>query len=775
MFFFLNAEREQRNTPATPFVASRPGLTGPNVTRVLASDLDQLRTFLINRYDYDPGEYEGYDNETGSTKFLARLDYNINDKHTVSLRYNQLLSNTDVLASQSGSFSGRRSNQFALNFQNSNYVINNDIYSLIGEVNSRISNNLSNNIIVGFTANRDYRSSRGGIFPLVDILEGGRNYTTFGYEPFTPNNRLDTDTYQFQNNLTYFKGKNTITAGISFEAFEFRNTFTPQYYGQYVFNSLQDFYDAADGQDVTLRRFIQTYSALPGGALPTAVTRANSLGLYIQDEMQVNRQLKVTAGLRLDAPSIGNTALENQEVLTLNFIDPRTEQPLQVNTGQLPGTQWLFSPRVGFNWDVTGDKRTQIRGGSGIFSGRPAFVWISNQIGNNGILTGQIFEDNTNAFPFSPDVNRHIPANPTTPANYNIAVTDPNFRYPQVWRTNLAVDQQLPLGFIGTLEGIYSYNVNDMIYYNINQTLPQGKLDGVDTRPIYGFNNAGNRINPQITNAILLSNIVGGYAYTLTAKVERVFDNGLFFMAAYNFGEAKDFSTSSSIANSSYTGNQTVNGNNFPELSFSTNDQRHRLISSLSYRKDYSEAFGHQFSFFFESRNQNRYSYVINGDINGDQIFNNDLVFVPNRASDLRFEEFTAGGQTFTVAQQQAAFDRFIDNDPYLSKNRGRYVERNGALLPWVTSLDFSYMQEYSVKIKDKKNVLQVRFDVFNFTNLISSNWGVGWRATNNAPLQYMRRDADNVPVFRMSPSKDHLNTIALPVLPTLVTYGKHK
>ncbi|MBW3546270.1 MAG: hypothetical protein KY428_11860, partial [Bacteroidetes bacterium] len=537
LFFFINGESERRTDPATPYLAAAPGREGANVTRVQKSDLDDLRQFLISNYGYDPGAYEGYPLETESDKILARLDWNINNNHKFSLRYNQLKSFTDVLASQSGSFNGRRSNLFALNFQASNYIIHNDIYSIIGELNSTFGNKYSNNVIAGYTANRDYRDSRGGIFPLVDILQDDRNYTTFGYEPFTPNNRLDTDTWQFQNNFTAYLKGHTITAGVNFENFNFNNVFTPTYYGRYVFNSLDEFYAAAGGEEVEYRQFEQTYSALPGGALPVSRTEAYQVGAYLQDEIEPTPNLKVTAGLRIDVPFFGNTALHNPAVDNMVFRNPEGEAK-QFNTSELPDAHILWSPRIGFNWDVTGNQSLQLRGGSGLFSGRPAFVWISNQVGNNGVLTGSFRVNNpsTADFPFTGSVTENIPANAELPSSYGLAFVDNDFRFPQVWRTNFAVDKELPGNLVATFEAIYNNDVNNVYYYNANQEGSIGQLSGPDNRPIYAGKDDELRIVDNITDATVLTNYRGGYGLSLTGQLQKTFAGGLYAMAAYNYG-----------------------------------------------------------------------------------------------------------------------------------------------------------------------------------------------------------------------------------------------
>ncbi|MBI1226236.1 MAG: TonB-dependent receptor plug domain-containing protein [Bacteroidetes bacterium] len=765
LFFFVNGEIERRDDPATPFVANRPGLTGDNVTIVEASDLDELKQFLINKYDYDPGVYENYLLNTKSDKLLAKVDYNINKNNRLSFRFNYLKSSRDVLTSNSGSFSNRRDNGFAMNFSNSNYIINNDIYSGIMELNSMFGTKFSNKVQFGFTANRDYRSSGGGIFPLVDILKDGRNYTNFGYEPFTPNNILNTDTWQFQDNVTMYSGAHTITAGVNFEYFKFDNTFTPTYYGQYVYNSLQDFYDDANGVDsVQLRRYALTYSALPNSALPTATTKVAQPGAYIQDEIDLmDNKLKLTVGVRVDVPIYGETALNNPVVDTMSFIN-QDGKSVHYHTDQLPKTNPLFSPRLGFNYDVKGDRSLQVRGGTGLFSGRPAFVWISNQVGNNGILTGSLRDDNTYAHPFSTDVTAYIPENATTPSSFNIAVTDQDFKFPQLWRTNLAVDFALPYGFVGSLEGIYNKNINNVTYINANQEPSKESFSGADDRPIYA-GNTGSRINSKITDAIVLINTKKGSTYSFTAKLERQFKKGFYTMLAYNFSESKDLMTAGSIAFSSWRDNRSVNGNNRPDLAFSDFDQRHRIIGALSYRLEYLDHAATTFSIFMQSSNQGRYSFAVNGDLNNDGLTSNDLIYVPNNGNELLFDDITDsnGNVTASADEQRQAFMAFVENNDYLKSRKGKYAERNGALMPWLTTFDLSVQQEFFVKVSERRHTIQVRADFYNFGNLLSNKWGVGDFVKNNSPLTLSRiDDTTNQPVYKFPKSSGAYPTEAL-------------
>lgn len=775
LFYFINYEQERRTDPASTFLANR-GTAGNNITRVLASDLDNLSSFLKSKFNYDPGLYENYPLETQSNKGLVKIDYNISKKHRLSARYNYLKSHRDVLASNSGVISGNRSlNLTAMNFQNSNYVINNDLYSGIIELNSILSSRFSNNLQVGYTANRDYRSSRGGIFPLVDILKDGTTYTTFGYEPFTPNNVLNTDTWQFKDDITWYTGKHTFTAGVNLESFKFTNGFTPTYYGQYVFNSIDDFMKSANGDNsITERRYTLTYSALPGKAIPFAITKAIQPGIYLQDEVTLLKdRMKITYGIRADLPSFGNTALHNSEVDGFTFKDA-SGNPLKLSTSKLPDAKVLFSPRIGFNWDVTGDRALQIRGGSGIFSGRPAFVWISNQVGNNGILTGSYTFDNTKNYPFSPDVTKYIPENATTPSSYNIAVTDPNFKFPQLWRSNLGLDFKLPLGMVGTIDGIFSKNLNQVYYINSNLVPSSSSYAGNDNRPVYAgigangqlltgatLNNAI-RINPKITDAILLTNTNKGYTYSLTAQLQKQFTKNFFFTGAYNFAVAKDLMTAGSIAFSSWRDNPSLLGNNLQQLAFSDNDQRHRIIAGL-YFKIPDNFGGTGFNLGFQSGNQGRVTYTVNGDANGDGLTANDLLYIPTDASQLKFEAYTAGSgataRSYSAQQQADAYNVFLKSNDYLAKG-GRYAERNGFLLPWLTTFDASVTRDIAFT---KQHKIQLRLDMVNLGNLINHNWGVSTITTTRAPLQFRSKDvATNQPIYRFTEIGTSLPTQSL-------------
>lgn len=757
LFFFVNAESERRSDPATDFRSNLGGetVTG-NVTRVLKTDLDQLSDYLRTNYGYETGPYEGYNNETTSDKFLVKFDYNVSQKHKLSVRYNALISETDVLASNSNSlgFGNRRSNNNALNYQNTNYIQKESIHSVIAELNSRLNSKMTNQFMIGYTAQNEDRGSRGSFFPLVEIQNAGTTYISFGFEPFTPNNKLNYSTFQLQNNFTYYAGKHTITAGLNLERLSFENVFFPGSQSVYVYRSLADFYAATDANpanDPSLALFQLRYSALPGGAEPVQPSRVTYAGLYVQDEFAPIDNLKITAGIRVDRPQFDETGFFNGTVESLQFRDQQGN-PLQVNTAQLPKASTLISPRLGFNWDVFNNRTTQVRGGTGLFTGRPPFVWISNQIGNNGVLTGFEQLTNTTARPFSPDPARYIPATPTLPSSVELAVTDTNFKFPQTWRTNIAVDQKLPLGLIGTVEFIYSQEVNGINYYNANLPGAQTTFALPDGRPRW----TANRLITgayTVTSAEVLTNTNQGYSQSLAFKIEKPLTKGFFGMAAYNFGRAKNLIDAGSIARGSWTNNPTAFDPNNPSLEYNGQDQRHRIIASLGYRKEYGKHFATQVSLFWEGRTSGRFSYRYSNDMNGDAA-NNDLIYIPRAISEMFFETYTPAGATapYTAAQQALDWDAFIRQDEYLNSRRGGFAERNGVLRPWVYTADLSIAQDFYLNINGKRNTLQVRADIINVGNLINDKWGVGWRNVAATPLNFRSVNADGQPVYRLTP-----------------------
>src|SRR2546428_544105 len=766
LFFFGNYENDGQTNPGTTFRASTgPADTGSNVTRVLASDLDSLSRFLKNSFNYVTGPYQGYDFKTPSERFLARLDYNLNEHNKFNLRYTLLNSTTDVLVSNSNSlgFGNRRTSLDALNFANSNYAILENLRSVVGEWNSTLGNK-SNNLILGYnTSNESRKNVDGPYFPEVEILQGGRSYTTFGFEPFTPKNQLFYHSYQLQDNFTFYLPKHSVTFGVSVEKYHSTNVFFPGAQSIYVFNSLADFYTAADSflanparatSPVTLRQFQYRYSNIPGQTEPVQPLDVLYAGAYMQDEWRPGPNLTITGGLRVDAPKFKNTAYDNRVADTMTFRDA-TGAPIHYNSGALPGVNPLFSPRVGFNYDVGGQHNTQIRGGTGIFTGRPAYVWISNQIGNTGVLTGFISAPNTTAYPFNPDPNHYKPADSLIKggpaAQFNLALTDPNFKFPQLWRSNLAIDQKPPWDLTGTAEYLYSKDVNGIAYLNANLPAPQSSFAGPDGRPRW----TSNRIYANVSDATVLTNQGIGHSSSIAASVERSFRGGLFAKLGYSYGTSKNTVDAGSIASGSWTGNAIAVDPNNPIIANSQFAPGHRFFGAVSYTRDFVGVGPTSISLYFDDRSAGNGSHVFSGDMTGDGAAHQELIYIPRNQGEMNFVSnrviVNPDTVTYTPAQQAAAWDAFINQDPNLSKHRGEYAQRNGVILPMVFRADLSISQDVSRRLAGNANSLQIRFDVLNFTNLLKSDWGVSQGFVTSRPLSFVGVDASGAPTYRLA------------------------
>lgn len=765
LFFFVNFETDNLITPGTTYRSNLGGEpVGGNVTRVLKSHLDSLSKFLKDNFNYETGPYEGYDHETPSTRFLLKLDYNINPKNKISLRYTHLDSFTDVLLSNSSSlgWGNRRTNLTGLNYQNSNYQIMENIRSIIAEWNSIISDKISNNLIVGYTFNDESRKSRGRLFPFVDILDGGQVYTSFGFEPFTPNNELRYWSFQIQNNLNLFLENHTLTFGFSLERYQSENVFFPGSQSVYVYNSLADFYnDARDylnnpnrtTSPITLRRFQVRWSNIPGQEKPIQPLKVWYGGIYFQDQWEIFKNLNLISGIRFDVPVFEKTGYHNPEVDTMIFRD-ENGFPVQYRTDKMPDPKVLVSPRIGFNWDIFSDKTTQLRGGTGIFTGRPAYVWISNQIGNNGILTGFQRLDNVTNRPFHPDINRYKPTTVTgaPAASYELALTDPNFKFPQMWRTNIGLDRKLWFDFIGTVEFLYSKDINGIYYINANLRAPNAQFTGADTRPRW---TGTNRIYSKVDNAIVLKNQNVGYYWNIAASLERPMINNFYTKIGYSYGIAKNTVDPGSIAFGSWNNNQHSGNPNNPGVGFSVNSPGHRLFGAFSYKLEYFDFGATTLTLFTDYFCPGNGSYTFSGDLNGDGGTSNDLIYIPKDKSEMNFQQYsvTIGSQTFifTPQQQADAWDAFINQDPYLSKNRGKYAERNAAFLPMVFRADLSLVQDFHRSFFGFRNSLQLRIDVLNFTNLLNKNWGVAQTFTTLQPLISQGADNQGRALYRLA------------------------
>lgn len=791
LFVFGNYENEEDKRPLTTFRANNGNEpVGGSVTRVLASDLTALSSFLTQNFQFDPGPFDTLNDLTPAKRYLIRTDFNLTNSNKISFRYNQLDSSSDSYTSGSSSAGIGRSpfTTAYLSFGRSTYSQLENIKSGIGEWNSVIGSSMSNSLIAGYTTNNENRGDIGDLFPFVDILQGGTAYTSFGSEPFTVQNELKYRTFQLQDSFMRFSSRHTLTFGVTTQRYESDNVFwscCPQ--GNYTYNSLADFYADAQGylanpnrttSTITQRRFKVRYSNVPNLDKPLQPLQVWYSGGYVQDEFRPRRDVTVTAGVRFDVSAFKNTAYQNAKADALTFRD-EDGSPVRYQTGEMPDTKLLWSPRVAMNWDVGGQQRTQVRVGTGAFTGPPLYVWISNQLGNTGVLIGEVLADNTTAFPFHPDPARYKPTNVTGEgaASFELNVTDPDFRFPQTWRTNFAVDQRLPGGLTGTVEFLHNKDLNGIYYISANLPAAQSAFTGVDNRPRWvgtpcaGGGNVGGcvtRINSEpgnvITNAIVMKNQSVGSSWNLSGSLSKTLYNGVSFKGAYSYGEAKNTIDPGSTAGSSFANNQIVADPNNPGVGYSAYSQGHRVFVQASYSKSYFDFGSTTVSAFWEAKpaTQNfttKTSYVFGGDMNGDSYAGNDLIYIPRDASEMNFVQFThTNGRVFTVAEQVAAFEAYIRQDSYLNSHRGQYAERNGGYMPMFNRIDLSIMQDIFRNIGGKRNAGQIRLDITNFGNLLNADWGVSQRlvlpttAANGAQiLTNAAADAQGRASYRMA------------------------
>jgi hypothetical protein len=748
LFVFGNYENEEDKRPLHTFRANAGGEpVAGTVTRVLNSDLVALSTFLKDRLDFDPGSLDTFDDVTPAKRYLLRTDYNLNNNNKVSFRYNQLdsSSNSNMSGSSSAGLGRATFTTSFLNFAGSNYTLLENIKSGIAEWNWVIGGSMANNLIGGYTTNDESRGVPAKNFPFVEILAAdGTAYTAFGTEPFTMDNELRYNTLQLQDNFTRYGNRHTLTFGATLQRYQSDNVFwscCPQ--GNFVYSSLADFYaDANDflanpnrtASPVTLRRFKLRYSNFPGLDKPLQVLKVWYSGGYAQDEWRPAANVTVTAGLRIDVPYFENTAYANAKADALTFRD-ETGAAVQYSTGHLPDPTPLWSPRLGFNWDVAGNQRTQVRGGTGVFTGQPLYVWISNQLGNTGVLIGEILEDNTRLRPFSPDTRRYWPANVTGEGapSVELNVTDPDFKFPQVWRNNIAVDHRLPWDLVGTVEFLYNKDINGVYYINANLPAAQTTFSGADSRPRWTATRINNTPPNVITSALVMKNQSVGSSWNISTSVRKSLFHGLSLKGAYSYGEARNTIDPGSTAFSTFAINQHAADPNNPGLGWSNGMQGHRVFLQGSYSRSYFDFGTTTISAFWEAQPslQNfarNASYVFAGDMNGDGFSGNDLIYIPRDVSEMNFVPFTVGTRTFTADEQAQAFEAYINQDKYLREHRGQYAERGGLMLPIAKRLDLSITQDVFRNIGGRRNAGQFRIDFTNFGNLLNHNWGVGQR-----------------------------------------------
>ena len=716
LFFFANFEQDTREDLGQSWLPNR-GTGGINESRVLESDLMAVQSALSG-LGYNTGAYEGFIHEAGSTKGIVKLDWNINDNHRMALIYNFLDASKDKPAHPTA-LGFRGPNASILQFQNSGYQINNKLNSYQMELNSSLSDAVSNKLQVGYSHFDDFRNPMSSPAPAMTIQDGaGANYIVVGHEPFSINNQLDQKVMQLTNNLTYVKGDHTYTLGFSYEKFEFDNSFNLGVYGYSddrgyagafgAFGSVGDFIDAVNNGLIG-DAIAGAQSTFDANSWSLAETNVGQMSFYVQDEWFVNDKFKLTYGIRMDKPLYFDSDEKAQDVIDgtgdyapgTPYVNPNTGQVQLLDNTKMPTDKWVISPRVGFNYDVNGDDTTQLRGGSGLFTGRFPFVWLGNQIGNPNWWFHQM--------------------------------VDPDYQFPQVWRTNLGIDQEYDNGLTLSLDVSYTKDINGPQVQNWGFKKPSGSLAGVDNRAVYTANDFVQVDVPFPVNAsaYVFSNSDLGRIWNYSLKLEKTFDSGLYTSLAYNHLNAKDVnSIEAEITGDAFDFNPVVGDANAETLSYSKYGDMHRVIGVASQSWNYgtNDRWGSTITTFFEYKRGGRYSYTYAGDINGDGRGGNDLLYVPTISQVMQMN--------FANPADASAYNAFIEQDEYLNSRRGQYAERYGALSPWMGRWDVRFLQDYRIKrASGKTNVIQFSLDILNFGNLISSDWGLVQQPNSIQPV----------------------------------------
>ena len=774
LFFFVNYEYVNTPTIANRWRGSEDGKEDANnyISRTKLSDLQKVSDFVKDKYGYDTGSYTNFPADESNQKILARIDWNINDKNHLAVRYNYTLNrgwNAPNKTSMDGGTraSGARTSQYSMSFANSMYAIDNSVHSVSLDLNSRITDNLSNQFLATFSKLDDTRSTGSSEFPFIDILDGsGQNYMALGYELFSWNNAVHNTIANVRDDLTWYLGNHKVTGGLRYEYQMADNAYMRNGTGYYRYSSLDDFLNGAAPEIVNL-----TYG-YNGEKNPAARVRFSQASIYAQDEWSVRENFKLTYGVRFDGLFFNNKdVVTNNAILKLNYYPKAKDfKETHIDTGKWPGAQLAISPRVGFNWDVFNNKSLKVRGGTGLFSGRLPLVFFTNMPTNSGSVQYQAQINAKNAakkgFTMAEfagglvkDANGKVTTNALYqkllglgyPANYkpedgtvpsSISAVDNKFKMPQVWKTSLAVDYAIPTSFpfSVSVEGIFNKTINGVMIsdWSMKDAGSYAKFNGVDNRPIYpdSFRNG--------TSAFVLENTNKGYGYSASATVNMTPIPEVNIMAAYTHTASKEItSMPGSNAESAFTYVPTVAGPNYIDLHNAINVIPDRFIASVTH----NDHCGNHFSLIYETwRGSSNYSYMLSNDMNGDG-YAYDAVYIPTDA------QVKNGDFRFVSDDDRDRFMAFVHKDKYLSKHQGKYAEAYSVYSPWVHRVDFSYKHDFKVKAGKTTNILQLGFDIKNLLNLFNSNWGV-MKILNPAIgteakiLKYEGADADGYAKF---------------------------
>ena len=785
LFFFVNAEMVKTPTVVNRWQgadADNPADPENYISRTTKADLKAVSDYVASKYGYDTGSYTSFPADESNYKILARIDWNITDKHHLALRYNYT-KNTAWNAPNKSSMDGgarmadERMSKSSMSFANTMYSQDNIVHSFTFDLNSRFTDKLSNQLLATYSKLDDIRDSKSSPFPHIDITYDGNNYMALGYELFTWNNAVHNTIWNIKDDVTYYLEKHKITAGVSYEYQMADNMYMRNGTGYYRFNATDAMWENgvlnpallfnSDPEIVCL-----TYG-YDGETEPAARVQFNKLGIYLQDDWNILDNFKLTYGLRLDGLFFNNSDLmTNQAIYDLDYNGEH------IDTGAWPTSKLTVSPRLGFTWDVFGDKSLKVRGGTGFFSGRLPLVFFTNMptnsnmvqykgmwnaTGKNGamktdmsqfagnIMTGNTLRDYIISHNLGPETIK--PEDGV--AGSTINAVNPDFKMPQVWKTSVAVDYQIPTSFpfTATVEAIFNKTINAVCIsdWSIKDVGGFARLNGADNRALYQNFKYTDANGKALPNAFVLDNTSKGYGWTFNATLNAQPAEWISLMAAYTHTVSKEKTgMPGSDASSAFTYIPCTQGPNYVGLHNSQYVTPDRIVASATF----NDKSGNHYSLIYETwRGSFNTSYLVSNDMNGDG-YQYDVVYVPTDA-EVANREFR-----FVSDDDRDRFMDFVHSDDYLSDRQGEYAEAYSVYSPWVHRIDFSYKHDFNLNIGKTKHTLQLSLDVKNVLNLFNSSWGVAKLANldySTAPsggvqysriLKYEGVDADGYATF---------------------------
>ena len=681
LFFYVGYEHAQRTEPA-PDAGFEPSSFA--LARIASASAG---------YGYDPGALlnPGQQNKQDN-KYLAKLEWRINDRHRMVLRYSETQGHQPIFPDYTTSGRVSLSGHWYDSTQN--------LRAWSAQVFSQWTDAFQSEIKVAshrYESQRDPRTR----FPQAEIKgvpseEGGVGYVFIGAEESSQLNALNVLNHQASGKCTWLLGRHRLMLGAEVESSDFKNTFLQNAWGSYEFASISA-YETGKPSKFTYQYMLPDHS--PEVAWGYAVGSA-----FLQDTWEALPRLTLTAGMRVDAAETSSAPHRN----------PLVEQVFGRRNDHTIDGDSVFGPRASFVLKLDDKKRTRLKGGAGLFQGRAPGVWLSNTYSNDGFASLV----NTTINGFSPDPDNQPKGNPAT-ARQRVDLLDEGFRLPEVARANVGFVHTFPwqeLEFSAEL--MRSWTLQGLSYKNINLrrtgTGPDGRAIYGDRTKSFGLVSNSQYQSASFTDVYLLTNTQKGEATQATLSLKRPLRKHWGASLSYTRSSAEEVSpVTSSTAATNYSTRASLDPND-DHLGTSNYAIRDRVLASLTLKFALIKRFDTRITLQYEGRSGRPYSYVSGTDVNGDSVdYDNDLLYVPASRDDLSVR--------WADAKQADAYFAWYDNQPTLKRFAGRVVPRNSERSSFQHTFDMKFSQDFPLRGRLK---VQAFLDILNVANLLNEHWG---------------------------------------------------